>query len=492
LESAKKLFERAERGRTLSRDEYKLRANKVRQRLLDAQVALREAKVPVIILFAGVDRGGKRESANLLHAWMDPRWIDAHAYDDPTQGEAERPPYWRYWRDLPGAGRIGIFLRAWYHEPLLGKVRGEHDNGWFKNQLKRVRKFEKTLADSGALILKFWMHLDKEAQRKRFEELQSDELQQWRVRELDWRNLELYDNFMAAAHQIVEKTNTHHAPWTVIEGWDRNYYEIEVAEAVADAIEEHIAPPPAPEPEPRAKPTVLDDLDMSAALTKREYTQKLQEWQGKLHLLQRHAYDKGISTVAVFQGWDAAGKGGAIRRIAPAIEARHLRVIQIGAPTQEELDQHYLWRFWRHLPRAGHVTIFDRSWYGRVLVERVEGFASPAEWMRAYDEIKEFEAELVDHGIALVKYWLHITKEEQAARFQAREETPHKRWKLTDEDWRNREQWDAYELAVDDMVKRTSTSYAPWTLIAGNDKRYARIKVLQAMCAALNRALERE
>jgi polyphosphate kinase 2 (PPK2 family) len=229
---------------------------------------------------------------------------------------------------------------------------------------------------------------------------------------------------------------------------------------------------------------------MTKSLTKEEYSEKLKKYQARLNLLHRKARSKKISTILVFEGWDAAGKGGAIRRTTAALDARDYQVIPIAAPTDEELAHHYLWRFWRHLGRAGRVTIFDRSWYGRVLVERIEGFAGEKEWRRSYAEINNFERELVEHGIVLLKFWVNITKDEQEARFKARQEISYKRWKLTEEDWRNRERWDDYEIAVNDMVGQTSTRIAPWVLVEGNCKRYSRIKVLKTICSRLEERLK--
>ncbi|MGD8933861.1 MAG: polyphosphate kinase, partial [Gammaproteobacteria bacterium] len=236
--------------------------------------------------------------------------------------------------------------------------------------------------------------------------------------------------------------------------------------------------------------TVLDVMDMSLSLPKKEYRQQLQSYQARLNQLHRNALKKGMSTILVFEGPDAAGKGGAIRRVTAALDARHYQVFPIAAPTDEERAHHYLWRFWRHLSRAGKITIFDRSWYGRVLVERIEGFAQEDEWRRAYSEINSFEEMLTDSGILLMKYWIHVTKDEQLNRFKERETTPHKQWKLTEEDWRNREKWDEYEHAVNDIVERTSTTAAPWTLIEGNDKRYARVKVIKTLCEQMELALK--
>ena len=234
---------------------------------------------------------------------------------------------------------------------------------------------------------------------------------------------------------------------------------------------------------------MLDVLDMTATLTKSAFKTKLLKQQGRLHQLQRQAQEQGRSVILVFEGWDAAGKGGAIRRIVAALAPQCYRVIPVAAPTDEERAHHYLWRFWRHLSRAGRVTIFDRSWYGRVLVERVDNLATQTQWNRAYAEIRQFEEELTDHGIVLVKYWLHITNEEQERRFNERAKSPYKSWKLTEEDWRNRAKWDLYELAVNDMVEHTSTRYAPWHLVAANDKNHARVEVLRAAGDAIEASL---
>ena len=228
---------------------------------------------------------------------------------------------------------------------------------------------------------------------------------------------------------------------------------------------------------------------MSRKLDKAQFLRKLERFQGRLNLRHRKTSAHGISTVVVFEGWDAAGKGGAVRRATAALDARAWQAIPIAAPTDEERAYHYLWRFWRHLPREGVLTIFDRSWYGRVLVERVEGFATPPEWRRAYNEINEFEEQLAEHGVVVVKFWMHITRDEQMRRFKERQTSPFKRWKLSDEDWRNRKRWDDYAQAVNEMIERTSTRVAPWTIVESNDKYYARIKVLQTICARLESAL---
>jgi polyphosphate:AMP phosphotransferase len=370
----------------------------------------------------------------------------------------------------------------------------------FEHQLGRIAEFEKTLTDAGALIVKYWMHLDKEAQRKRLQTLERNSLTRWRVTKLQWRHWKMYDRFIADGEQTIGATSTVQAPWQIVEGRDEEYRSLTVGESLRDAIAGRLAVAERPASDlpsrparraaaPAAGPTVLSRLDMTKRVDKRTFERELLRYQGELNRLQRRAARESVSTILVFEGMDAAGKGGAIRRVTAALDARDYQVIPIAAPTDEELAHHYLWRFWRHLPRAGRLTIFDRSWYGRVLVERVEAFATPAEWRRAYAEINQFEDQLLDHGVVLVKYWIHITNDEQLRRFKGREQSAVKRWKITAEDWRNRAKWHAYEEAVNEMVARTSTRQAPWTLVEGNDKHHARIRVLQTVCGRLKQAL---
>ncbi len=496
------LFEAAESGATVSRTDFKSRASTLRQELLEAQTSLRESDFPVVAMFAGVDGAGKGDLTNLLSEWMDPRGITTRAFGSPSEEEAQRPPYWRFWRDLPPRGNIGLFLSAWYTDPLLSRVYGETDDAQFEAQLEEINAFEKTLAEDGYLFVKFWMHLGREAQKQRFEELEADPLQRWRVTRKDWEHWTMYDRFIRFSGHIIQRTSTEWAPWSIVEGSDANHRSLIVGEILLNRIRERLEVSATAEAETAAdqpanaandiRPvTVLSALDMTRDVDKREYRDELSRLQARLNRLYRVARDRGRSTILVFEGWDAGGKGGAIRRITPALDARDYQIVSIAAPTEEEHSHHYMWRFWRHLPGAGRFLIFDRSWYGRVLVERVEGFATQEEWLRAYEEINDFERQLVDHGSIVVKFWLHITQEEQDRRFKAREETPYKRWKLTDEDWRNRESWKAYEVAVDDMVRLTGTSFAPWHLIEGNDKRYARVQVLDILCDAMDRALDR-
>ena len=511
------MFETAELGRVIPKAEYKARVPQLRTELLEIQRRLISARFPVIIIFAGVDAAGKGETVNLLNTWMDPRWIVTHAYGRLSDEETERPEYWRYWRDLPPRGRIGLFLSSWYSRPVLDRVYRRRRAAEFDEQLDRILGFERTLTDDGALVLKFWMHLSKSAQKTRLHALAREPLTRWRVSKVQWEHWRLYDQFVATAERTMQRTSTGAAPWMIVEGVDEAYRSLTVATTIKEAITQALDDADLKArryktragQEPIALPakrrsrsvtdrsggsldpqnTLLGSLDMSQAISKKRFTTELERQQGRLNLLQRRAQERGISTILVFEGWDAAGKGGAIRRLTGALDARSYQVIPVAAPTDEERAQHYLWRFWRRLSRAGRVTIFDRSWYGRVLVERVEGFAGEHEWRRAYSEINAFEEQLVEHGIVLVKYWIHITADEQMRRFREREKAPYKQWKLTDEDWRNRGKWAEYERAVTEMVERTSTRLAPWTLVEGNNKYFARLKVLKTAIRNIKRAL---
>ena len=499
------MFEAAEVGRKLSRKDYKAQVPNLRSELLAAQQDLRAARFPVIVLFAGVDTAGKGETVNLLNEWMDPRWIVTRGYTDPSSEELERPRLWRYWRDLPPHGRIALFLSAWYSSPVRHRVAGRSSTSEFDALLEQIVSFERALTDDGALILKFWMHLSKDAQKKRLNAFEKDPHQRWRVTKDQWKHWRMFDRFVAAADRAIRRTSTDQAPWHIVEGADPHYRSIVVGTVLRDAIRAGLARTrPAAVARRRATPrtarrddaasaieridrevNVLDNLDLEQRLSGSAFASKLVKQQSRLNQLQQRARQRGLSTIVVIEGWDAAGKGGAIRRITGALDARNYQVIPIAAPTDEERAHHYMWRFWRHLSRAGRITIFDRSWYGRVLVERVEALATESEYMRAYGEINQFEEELVAHGILVAKFWLHISKKEQLRRFRDRSRTSYKQWKITDEDWRNRAKWADYTVAINEMVARTSTRIAPWTLVEANDKNFARIKVLRTLADQL-------
>lgn len=495
------MFESAELGHSLSRDIYDEHVGPLREALLDLQYELKTAaSFPVLILVNGLDAAGKGETVNLLNEWMDPRLIASHAFSAPSDEEAERPTMWRYWRALPPKGRIGVFFGAWYEDPIFQHARGLITTAELDKSILRINRLERMLVDEGALIIKLWFHLSKKKQRKRLEALEADPLTQWRVGKADWKRHELYDNLVASAEHALRQTSMAQAPWHVIEGWDEAYRALTTGRLLEDCLKKRLQQPErhfqrinaAPLMDPIDKLRILDRLQLDQPLDKTDYRRELAQWQGRLNKLSRQPGFARHSVVVVFEGNDAAGKGGAVRRLTQALDARLYRVIPIAAPTEEERAQPYLWRFWRHLPRRGRLTLYDRSWYGRVLVERVEGFCSEADWMRAYSEINDFEQELVDAGTIVVKFWLAISADEQLQRFKEREATGYKRFKITEEDWRNRDKWDVYSAAVNDMVERTSTEAAPWTLVEANNKYFARIKILKTICKAIEARLEKD
>ena len=493
------MFESAELEHRVDKASFDEQVPQLRADLLDAQYDVLQARrFPVIILVNGLDGAGKGETVNLLNSWMDPRHIDTRAFPALSDEERERPPMWRFWRALPPKGRIGIMFGNWYTDPIQGRVNGTVKSSELDQHLEEVVRFEKMLTDEGALLLKFWFHLSEADQKKRLKSLSKDPKTRWRVTDQDWWRFEHYHEYREVCQHVLRLTSTGNAPWAVVDGFDERYRSLAVARLLQEAMAKRLARPDttqrvsaAPFLRPVPGANLLTALDLSKSLAKKKYEAELALWQGRLNALCRDERFLERSLIVVFEGNDAAGKGGTIRRITSALDARQYQIVPIAAPSEDERAQPYLWRFWRQVPRHGRVTIFDRSWYGRVLVERVEGYCGEADWMRAYSEINDFEDQLVRDGAVVVKFWLAISKDEQFTRFKEREDTRFKRFKITEEDWRNRDKWDAYEQAVCDMVDRCSTEIAPWTLVPANDKNYARIQVLKTLCERLEKALKK-
>lgn len=494
------MFEIAELGHSIDKNTYNEQVPILRTQLLTVQQTLKNCDFPVIILISGVDGGGKGEVINFLNEWLDARLMRTVAFSSPSDEELERPKFWRFWRTLPPKGSMAINVGSWYSEPLSARVYEHIDDNRLQVELMNIRQLEQELFDDGALIIKCWLHLKKDEQKKRLKALEKNSETAWQVTKRDKKHLKLYDEFLKVAEKVLTETSTGDVPWLIVDGSDLRYSSLTVGQHIADRTQQHIAKRTADKLANAVmdnksishitQQNLLDSLDLSLTLDKKTYNQELAFYQGKLNKLFRVAHERKKSSILVFEGWDAAGKGGTIRRLTRAVDARNYQVIQVAAPTDEERSHHYLWRFWRHLPRAGWLTIYDRSWYGRVLVERVEGFASSNEWQRAYKEIVNFEEALTEHGILLLKFWLHIDKDEQLKRFKEREQITYKQYKITEEDYRNRERWCDYQLAVNEMVTRTSTQNAPWVLVEGNDKKYARVKVLKTFCERLEKFLE--
>jgi polyphosphate:AMP phosphotransferase len=490
-------FDRLADTPRVSKEEFTARAPGLRVDLLNAQYDLKSADFSVVLLIAGDDRVGMVEVVQLLHEWMDARHLDTHIFEAATTEEVERPWFWRYWNVLPPRGKVGVYVAGWPQNVIGEHAVGNLDQQGFERRIGHIRRFEQALVDDGTLLLKFWIHTPQAEMRERLRRAKKNPRENWQVEPLDWELHEIFGKVFNEVEHLVSETDTPRTPWHVVDGRDDRTRDLAVMTQILQGLQDRLAaPPPVPlanaAPPSGGIPDALGQVDLAQSMDEEEYDNRLEANQARLARLTRRARERKQASVLVFEGWDAAGKGGAIRRITQSMAVRDYRVLPIAAPTDEERARHYLWRFARNLPRAGHVLILDRSWYGRVLVERVEGFARPEEWQRAYDEIVDFERHLVEHGYLLQKFWLHIDQAEQLARFAARELTPYKKYKITDEDYRNRDRWDDYVAAVNEMVARTHTPEAPWHLVPFNDKRAGRIQVLDTVSDALKAKLGKD
>ena len=486
-------------GSRLPKRDYEARVPALRADLVQMQVELQHAPFSVLLVIAGDEAAGKGDVVNLLNGWLDPRGVETFAFHEPTDEERERPAMWRYWRCLPPRGRMAIYAGGWHADTLAENPHTPEELAHFRATLRRLAHFEGLLAADGALIVKIWLRLSKAAQLTRLRELEEDPDTAWRVTPADWRSHRDYDRRADLAATMRRATHAPGAPWHVIDAADPRARNLAVGECLLARFRLHrraqqrIPAPLKPKRVTSLRPAGLQRLlalPLDQVLSEESYALKRDKWLGRLNHTVRAAAERGRSIVWVFEGWDAAGKGGAIRRLTSAIDARDCRVIPIAKPTDEEKSHHYLWRFWRHVPRAGRATIYDRSWFGRVLVERLEGFCRPDEWQRAFGELNDFEAQLTAHGIIVLKFWLHLSRGEQLRRFRHREETEYKRHKINAEDWRNRRQWHGYEIAVGDMLALTHHSGAPWHLVPADNKRYARLEILKTSCKEIAAALD--
>ena len=497
------MLETAELGHAISKRAFERAEPKLREALVDAQYELLQGRrKAVVVLLSGVAAGGRGETAKQLAEWLDPRHLRVHAFGPRTPEELAHPLQWRYWKELPARGHVSVYMNAWYSEALRARITGQLDDAGLDAFLHSIREYERMLAHENVLLLKFWIHLSKAAQKKRLSDIDGRKTTSWRVTDSDWNRASMYSKSHSLWEHTLRETSTGEAPWYVVEGADERYRDLTVGGILLDSLKRANTPP-----QPGARegegaerpagitPAVIDnvklvrDLDLTQRIDNATYERELEHLQARLAQLTRRKRFGRHSLVLVFEGTDAAGKGGAIRRVTSALDPRQYEVVPVASPTDEELAHPYLWRFWRQVPRLAGITIFDRSWYGRVLVERVEGYCSEYDWMRAYGEINGFEKDLVQSGAVVCKFWLQISKAEHLARFRAREKTAFKRFKITEDDWRNRKRWSDYERAVADMVERTSTELAPWTLVEAEDKRFARVKVLRSIVKQFDIAL---
>ena len=463
----------------------------------------REARakgLPVMVVFEGWGASGKGTMISRLIQPLDPRGFKVFTIQAENEEEHMHPFLWRFWTKTPAKGRMHIFDRSWYRRVITEQMDAPMDQKRLDAAYQQILSFEEQLSADGTLIIKFFLHISADEQEKRLKKLERSSETKWRVTKADWKHFKQYKAYLPMYDHMLEQTDMSWAPWHVIEATDREYAAVKVMTIVAGMIEERLneenekesrsymaerAQEELPGTEETMRTTVLDGVDVSLTMTKEDYKKRLSVLQKELTRLQNEMYLKRIPVVVALEGWDAAGKGGAIKRLTEPLDPRGYEVVPTAAPNDIEKAHHYLWRFWRAMPKDGHMTIFDRTWYGRVMVERIEGFCSQAEWRRAYREINQMEQNLTDHGVIVLKFWLQIDKDEQERRFNERMEDPEKQWKITDEDWRNREKWDAYVKAVDEMILRTSTTYAPWTIVEADSKYYARIKILETVVRAL-------
>jgi len=496
------MLEKVDLTLKLSKKEYQDIAPQLELRLGELQRQLKELAVPVILVFEGWNAVGKGNFINQLMLCFDPRGPSVCLIKPPNEEELLRPYMWRFWIKTPEKGRIIIFDRSWYKKVLEERIDKVWKKSVWMNGYNEINSFERQLVDSGTIIIKFFLHIDKKEQTKHLKKLEKNPSTAWRVTNDDWKHNQQYDLYTLAIEDMLAKTDSGYAPWTIVEAKDSRFAATKIYNTVIQAMEKKIDNVMAEQNSvtnakrknsihiPQISGSVLDRVDLTKSLPKSEYKLILKKYHQRLLEIEHEIYEKRIPLVIVYEGSDAGGKGGNIRRLLQGLDPRGYEVIPIAAPNDVERKHHYLWRFWMKFPKAGHIAIFDRSWYGRVLVERVEGFCSEIEWKRAYKEINEMEQQCASFGTVIIKFWIHIDQDEQLNRFEAREKNPHKQWKITEEDWRNREKWPLYKTAVDEMLFRTSTNYAPWTIIEGNNKPFARIKTIETVIRTVEKKLK--
>lgn len=515
------MLEKVDLTKKISKDEYKQKKENLEVQMGYLQRECKAQNIPIIILFEGFGASGKGLQIGRLIQSMDPRGFEVYPIKNETEEEQMHPFMWRFWTKTPAKGRIAIFDGSWYRKVLIDRFEKRTKSKNLPEAFHSINSFEEQLTDDGTLIIKLFLDIDKKEQKKRFEKLEKNKETAWRVNQGDRERNARYDEYAAMVEEMLFKTDTDYAPWTIIESMDKRFAEVKiyttVIKAMADRIEQEkkknvqfnvqdrqidesgkskgegqiseIAKK-ADEEMKNLQISILSGADLTLSYTREEYREKLDKLQKKMEKLHGELYRRRIPVILGFEGWDAGGKGGAIKRLTEKMDPRGYVVNPTASPNDIEKAHHYLWRFWKAMPKDGHVAIFDRTWYGRVMVERIEGFCTEEEWKRAYKEINDMEKDLYNAGAIVIKFWMHIDKDEQERRFKERQENPEKQWKITEEDWRNREKWDQYTDAVNEMLLRTSTDYAPWIVVEGNSKYYARIKVLKTVVKTIEERLK--
>jgi len=473
----------------------KVEKEQYRNELAKRQQVISEAKMPVIVILEGWGTSGKGTAIKSMIKYMDPRFFKVYNMDAISDDEKRKPFLYRHAAKMPKQGQFSIFDGGVMDEVTKAYLFNEISSKEYKNRIKSIVNYERQLRDNGYLVLKFFLNIDEKTQKERIEKLFDSKNTKWRVSPEDvWQNKN-YKKCSKLYKEYIKLTDTKACPWREIQAENMDDVERFIATTIISEIDNAIKNPWVAEIKENSYPMVstvpLSQIELSGkVLTDEEYKKRLKELQKKLGKLHNKLYRKRIPLIIAYEGWDAAGKGGNIKRIASALDPRGYEVFPIASPTPDEKQRHFLWRFYNRLPRTGHIAIFDRTWYGRVMVERLEGYCSENDWQRAFNEMNEFEKDLVDWGAIVIKFWVQIDKDTQLARFTERQNTPEKQWKITDEDWRNREKWDLYETAIDEMIAKTSTEFAPWFILESNDKKYARIKALETVIAEIEKRLK--
>lgn len=478
------------------KEEIAQRLDKARGKMYELQMKIKEHKIPVLVLFEGWSSAGKGSMIGKVIKNIDPRFFKVATMSAPTEDELRRPFLYRYMRQIPEQGKFTFLDSGWMEETTKEVLEDGLSGEDYEKRIDSIKRFERQLTDNGYLVVKFFMHISKDEQAKRMKGLLSGEDTQWRVQKFDqWQN-EHYGKCEKVYDRYLKDTNMSTSPWYIVDAKNKKWAELQVLETMVSNIEVGLqnqmhSVPILQNVFPLVKMPKLQDVELEGkVIEEEEYRKELKELQKRLRELHNRVYRKRVPVIITYEGWDAAGKGGNIKRITGALDPRGFEVHPIASPEPHEKARHYLWRFWTRLPKDGHIAIFDRTWYGRVMVERLEGFCSENDWKRAYNEMNEFEKELHDWGAVIIKFWVQIDKDTQLERFTDRQNNPEKQWKITDEDWRNREKWDLYEDAVNEMLKKTSTTFAPWHILESVDKNYARIKALKIVIEELEKALD--
>ncbi|RKM59933.1 polyphosphate:AMP phosphotransferase [Butyrivibrio sp. CB08] len=478
-------------------EELKAKLKEERMRLSAFQMKIKEAGLPVMVLFEGWNAAGKGAVIGKVIRNIDPRFFKVATMDREPSPEEKRYPFlYRYIKEIPEAGKFRFFDTCWMEEVVSGVIEGNLTDEVYKKRVHSINVIERQLVDNGYLVIKFFFHISKKEQKKRLDDLRSSKDTKWRVDKNDLLQNKHYDKILDVFERYLEDTNESRTPWYIIDAKDKKFAELQVLQFLNQGIDialknQKMNVPILQNTFPMEKIGKLSDISLDGkVMSDAEYDAELDRLQKELKDLGNKVYRKKIPVIIAYEGWDAAGKGGNIKRITEALDPRDFVVEPIASPEPHEKARHYLWRFWTRLPKTGHITVFDRTWYGRVMVERLEGFCSENDWQRAYNEINEFEKELKDWGAVIIKFWVQIDKDTQLKRFNDRQNTPEKQWKITDEDWRNREKWDLYETAIDEMIEKTSTAFAPWYVLESVDKKYARIKALKIVIEEIKKAIE--